>query len=737
MLLCSISVASLAIFSQRDSKAGSPITVDTTDDPGTATECSLRAAINNANNKTSDSNSTCAAGTGTDTINFSVSGTITLTSGSLEIASSVSIVGPGAPNLAISGGGASSAFLIDSSATVSISGLTVEQGSSAVSGGGISNLGTLMLMNSIVSGNIALSSFPGDGGGGIYNNGTLTITNSTISGNSTFSDGGGIWNEGTLALTDCTVAGNVASFFGGGIYSDLGTVTLTRSTLSGNNASMQGGGISNLDTAILTDCTVSGNVAGNPIVGSAVGGIENLGTLTLANCTLSGNSGFQGGTTLYNDPAASVTQKNTIVANTFFGTNCDSFGTFTSDGHNLSDDTSCNSLFAGTGDLNNTPAGLDSSGLKDNGGTTQTVALQASSAAVDDIPVSPTNDCTATDGTTPIGTDQRGVARPQGAACDIGAFELVAAPTATATPTPTISATATGTAIATPSATATPTATATESATATATPTPTATATPRPTTTATPTATATPTGTPIATPTATQTATPTPTATPTVTVSTMLKAEPPQLTFPPQIVLPPLGETSKAKLVTLHNSKNGHQDATITVSDIEASAPFAAAKDCLGPIAPGGQCKVKLTVTPTEVGKITPDGILTITSDASNSPNLVILRGSGKAGEIEISPGSLRFHIVSSIQTGVKIVTLKNKNSIDMSLGALTIVPDGDFVIDGTNTDCAGTIPKNGGSCAIGVKFNPQSSGSKKATLMINDNAAKSPQSVKLSGRSP
>src|SRR5271155_5771374 len=59
---------------------GNTITVNTTDDPGTPTECSLRAAINNANNKTSDANSTCAAGTGQDTINFSVSGEITLAS---------------------------------------------------------------------------------------------------------------------------------------------------------------------------------------------------------------------------------------------------------------------------------------------------------------------------------------------------------------------------------------------------------------------------------------------------------------------------------------------------------------------------------------------------------------------------------------------------------------------------------------------------------------------------------
>ena len=60
--------------------SGNTITVNTTDNPGSSTECSLRAAINNANNKSSDANSTCAAGTGQDTINFSISGEITLSS---------------------------------------------------------------------------------------------------------------------------------------------------------------------------------------------------------------------------------------------------------------------------------------------------------------------------------------------------------------------------------------------------------------------------------------------------------------------------------------------------------------------------------------------------------------------------------------------------------------------------------------------------------------------------------
>src|SRR4029077_2279895 len=154
------------------------------------------------------------------------------------------------------------------------------------------------------------------------------------------------------------------------------------------------------------------------------GGFYNQGTLTLSNSTVSGNTASYGGG-IYNN--ATVTTRNTIWANNSSGGNCQG-GTFTSQGHNLSDDASCS--FTGTGDLNSTPAGLDPGGLKANGGATQTIALLATSPAVDAILLSPINYCTDTSGN-PVTTDQRGVTRPQGSACDIGAFELNQAQTAT------------------------------------------------------------------------------------------------------------------------------------------------------------------------------------------------------------------------------------------------------------------------------------------------------------------
>ena len=110
---------------------------------------------------------------------------------------------------------------------------------------------------------------------------TLIITAGTLSGNSA-SSGGGIYNNGTLTLTDCTFSGNSAGEYGGGIY-NTGTATLTATTLSGNMAAVNGGGIYNRGTLTLTTSTLSGNSAANN-----GGGISNVdtGTLTVTASTL-------------------------------------------------------------------------------------------------------------------------------------------------------------------------------------------------------------------------------------------------------------------------------------------------------------------------------------------------------------------------------------------------------------------------------------------------------------------
>jgi len=460
---------------------GSTITVTNTNDSGAG---SLRDAIASASDG--------------DTIVFSLTypATITVTT-PLTFGASVTILGPAASSLSISGGNSVVVLIINSGATVAISGVTVKEGSSLL-GGGIFNAGTLTLTDSSVSNNTIGTQL----GAGILNAGelaTLTLINSTVSGN--FADhpisgaGAGIYNfQGTLTLMNSSVSSNfgvgTGSYDGGGILNDAGLATLTNSVVLGNDLSAnaggyaRGGGISNINSGslILTNSTVLGNfvsgidsetggggisngfppghgslklinstVSGNSVSGAGGGGgIKNAGVATVINSTVSGNSGTVGasGGGIFNANAggfATVTNstiagnsvdavgrgggiknnfgtlsvKNSILANNIGG-NCPLTvsGTNTSAGYNLSDDGTCASFLIQTGDLNNIPAGLDPGGLKYNGGPTATIALLATGAAVNAIPLS---NCSVT-------TDQRGVPRPQGPACDIGAFEFFQSP---------------------------------------------------------------------------------------------------------------------------------------------------------------------------------------------------------------------------------------------------------------------------------------------------------------------
>ena len=444
---------------------GATITVTSTADSGPG---SLRAAIASA-----------ADGDTINFANFAYPITITLST-PLTLGPSVTISGPGYGNLAISGGDSVVVFIINAGATVTISEVTIEHGSSLL-GGGIFNAGTLTLTDSVITKNTLGTQL----GGGIFNAGTLTLIYSTVSGNQAavsgeFGEGGGVYNYfGTLTLANSTISGNIAgnqalasAGFGGGVFSDHGTVTLTNSAVSGNTADADGGIFSQAGSLNMAGSTVSGNVdsdeAGGIFIFSAAGetatvniinstiagnscgsaaaptclgaaGILLQGkssgsgdgdiTMTLSNSTLSGNSCTHpaesgpecAGNIYYSFPVGTLVVKNTIFANNGQGVNCYTDGGLapTSEGYNLSDDATCASFLTQTSDLNSTPAGLDPNGLQSNGGPTQTVALLASSAAVNAIPPS---SCTDTSGN-PVTTDQRGVPRPQGSACDIGAFE--------------------------------------------------------------------------------------------------------------------------------------------------------------------------------------------------------------------------------------------------------------------------------------------------------------------------
>ena len=291
-------------------------------------------------------------------------------------------------------------------------------------GGGIFNeVGALNIINSTIS-----NSSASDRGGGIFNfsDGIVTLNGSAISSNSA-NNGGGIENTGTLTVTNSTVNHNTATTTGG--IGNSGTLVMSKSTVSNNTATGAttstgpGGGIMNRATATLVNMTISGNTAGP---GHSGGGIFNCSascgvttaSLALTNSTVSGNSAARGGG-IDNDRGATVILDHTIIANNISGGDCSGAGSFTSLGYNLDSDGTCG--LVATGDINNANPLFGS--LQDNGGPTFTHALLPGSPAIDAgnpaAPGSGGNACEA--------TDQRGVSRPQGARCDIGAFESIPA----------------------------------------------------------------------------------------------------------------------------------------------------------------------------------------------------------------------------------------------------------------------------------------------------------------------
>ncbi len=324
------------------------LTVTTTADGGAG---SLRDAINGA-----------ASG---DTIVFNVSGTITLTSGELEVDKNLVIVGPGAANLTIqrsTAGGTPDfrVFNLQPPGIITISGLTVSNGR-ADFGGGIANFTSAALYDCILSGNSTTNS-----GGGLYNFSSLVMSNCVLSGNSVAGSstssaaagggvdnpgtlaavrcqvigntvggmagqsgvGGGINNDGTLALTNSVIVSNTATAggatttgSGGGIYNE-GTLTMDTSTVGANVASGgsgglgQGGGINNdLGSTAVVRSTISGNAVVLSSPGSGGGLFNNAGTVTLENSTVSGNDGLSSGGGIFNGQGSLALNHSTVTTN--------------------------------------------------------------------------------------------------------------------------------------------------------------------------------------------------------------------------------------------------------------------------------------------------------------------------------------------------------------------------------------------------------------------------------------
>ena len=404
----------LLTFGSASVSQAATFTVTNLDDSGAG---SLRAAIDRAN-----------ASAGADTIDFTVSGTIVLESTLPNITDTAGLTIDGAGrSVTISGNHSVQVMVVWVGAVLEVKHLTIANGR-ASDGGGINNLGTLSVTSSTLSGNSATS-----GGGGVMNlDARLTITDSTFSGNSA-NQGGAVFNRGDANINNSTLSGNSA--VNGGAISTIRVINLVNSTLTGNLASNAGGGIygdaeQGVPGGNLRNSTLTGNSAAN-----AGGGIylTPANPLTIDNSTFSGNTSTAGGgiwgtgwpvavtnstfsgSAIY-DPFAgdgfALSLSNTIVANSTCSGVAD--GGYNIERHDSGEAPTCG--FSGTSWSTTDPV-LDPSGLQNNGGLTQTIALLPGSPAIDVIPTG-VNGCGASGQ-----TDQRGVTRPQESGCDIGAFE--------------------------------------------------------------------------------------------------------------------------------------------------------------------------------------------------------------------------------------------------------------------------------------------------------------------------
>jgi hypothetical protein len=388
------------------------VTVTNTDDSGPG---SLRQAILDT------------APGGTLDFDPSLNGsTITLLS-KIQIIQDVTIQGPGADLLTISGGNATRLFLVTTPAAFfGLSDLTITGGN----GAGIApNLGGAILVSGDVAIEINRCVFDSNGvtadsaqGGALLiasDIRDIIINDTTFSNNFATGSGlavsGAIEYSGTNAnieINRCTFNNNRATsnapsngqaFAGAiGIFGEANTIIVTNSTFSENSAECG------------SDCTSGGGAL------FLDGGDSSF---ILNNNTFSNNSASCSsdciviGDTITSDDTPLITLYSSIITTDSNIGNCGEFSgsvNINSLGYNITDDDTCING-SEPGDRPNTNPGLSPAGLQDNGGFTEAIAIFQTSAAFDSgDPACP-----------PPDTDQRGIPRPQAAVCDVGAFELL------------------------------------------------------------------------------------------------------------------------------------------------------------------------------------------------------------------------------------------------------------------------------------------------------------------------
>jgi Beta-propeller repeat/Abnormal spindle-like microcephaly-assoc'd, ASPM-SPD-2-Hydin len=197
------------------------------------------------------------------------------------------------------------------------------------------------------------------------------------------------------------------------------------------------------------------------------------------------------------------------------------------------------------------------------------------------------------------------------------------------------------------------------------------------------------------------------------------------LTFAPQAI----GSSSVAQVTTLSNS-----GATVlNVSNIQITGTnavdFSESDTCGSPVAAGASCAVSVTFMPSTNGA--ESATLTVTDNASNSPQHVIIQGTGSS--VKLTPASINFgNQKVGTPSSAAAITLMNQGSTALHISKISVVGTnaGDFSETST---CAASLPR-GAKCSISVTFAPTVKGKRTAAVSINDDGAGSPQQVSLTG---
>jgi hypothetical protein len=271
-------------------------------------------------------------------------------------------------------------------------------GGGAGAGGNVAAFGAMTITDSVITGGIA------EVGGGVYSEGAgLVITNTTIADNEALG-GGGIYISAEESRTDALAVPAAIP---------EGDQVIENSAIIGNEA-VDGGGIASYGSLVVVNSTIARNEAsseGGGIYGVPERGEDNVTSLHFA--TVAENSAPEGAN-ITTQEADLATWGSVIALPQGGGQNCSLFVAADSTGYNWSDDVSCK-LGAATD--------VEAEGVDpllgvplDNGGGTETMML---------IPGSPLKNAIPTTEADCGGTDQRAIARPQGAGCDIGAVEVV------------------------------------------------------------------------------------------------------------------------------------------------------------------------------------------------------------------------------------------------------------------------------------------------------------------------